>query len=193
MASTVPLEQSENDAAIAALPALPITRTIIRDRCIDVEIKGTVARDLDSVALSLGDIVDFNEGMAPVVPEFALFTMEEPVRKGLLVTVRPAGPQGEDVLILTKRFLKSSCYTLLQERPRSEFTVHRHITVEGNDMLKLHFAHGAQLLKLGFQEGSSVLVKEKPCGLDKWEVVNIHTEDLDKCPKLQDRAEGSTR
>merc|ERR1712050_33094 len=66
-----------------------------------------------------------------------------------------------------------------------EFTVHRNITVEGIGALKLHFAHGSQMHKLQLVKGSAIKIKERPCGTEEWTVLEVHTENLDRCPNCR--------
>lgn len=175
----------------ADLPALPIVKAVLREsRFIDIEIRSDALSELDSWRLEAGDVVEFSVGLAPVDPENAVFVLHDPVRKGAILTLCVEGPKGEEGRVLSKRLLQGHCYTILRTQPKGEFTVHRHISVEGNDQLKLHFAHGGQLQKLQFREGVPVSVKEKPCGLVDFEIAECHTEDLEKCPNCRTGLKG---
>merc|ERR1712039_719173 len=91
--------------------------------------------------------------------------------------------------VCMRGLLTGSKYTIVAGGRVGEFTVHRNITVEGIGALKLHFAHGSQMHKLQLTKGSAIKIKERPCGTEEWTVLEVHTENLDRCPKLQDRLE----
>jgi len=163
---------------------LPIRNVVVREsRFFDVSFRLEATDSLHALRAGKDDVVSFSS--APTDPDDVVFFVEESLNKCPLLTLRAEGPQGEEVRICTRRFLQSSSYTILRGPRRDEFTVHRHIVVEKSNVLKMHFAHGAQVQKLNLQNGSTVLVKERPCGIEAWEVVETHTEDLDRCPNCR--------
>mmetsp|Transcript_106184 Transcript_106184/g.342537 ORF Transcript_106184/g.342537 Transcript_106184/m.342537 type:complete len:237 (-) Transcript_106184:39-749(-) len=166
------------------VPHLQIARAALRDnRFIDIELRPEAAEAYRELGIRQGDVVRLSA--APVEPEAPAFVVDKPGRSGLVVTVRPEGPAGEEGRICQKQLLTGSKYTLLGTGRIGEFTVHRHVSIEGLDRLKLHFAHGSQLQKLQMTKGSVIKVKERPCGIEEWEVLDVHTENLDRCPNCR--------
>jgi len=171
------------------VPRLQIARTALRDsRFIDLELRPEAAELLRELGLRPGDVVRLSA--APLEPCAASFVVDRPAREGLVLTVRPEGPAGEEGRICTRQLLSGSKYTILGAGRVGEFTVHRNVSVDGPCQLKLHFAHGAQLLKLQMAKGSVIKVKEKPCGIEEWIVMDVHTENLDRCPNCRSGLSG---
>mmetsp|Transcript_90781 Transcript_90781/g.270990 ORF Transcript_90781/g.270990 Transcript_90781/m.270990 type:complete len:238 (-) Transcript_90781:74-787(-) len=171
------------------VPHLQIARTALRDnRFIDLELLPEAAGLLRELGIRPGDVVRLSA--APVEPCAAAFVVDRPAREGLVVTVRPEGMGGEEGRICTKQLLSGSKYTILGAGRVGEFTVHRNVSIEGPCQLKLHFAHGAQLQKLQMVKGSAIKIKEKPCGIEEWTVVDVHTENLDRCPNCRSGLSG---
>jgi len=173
------------------LPELPVARVALREsRLLDIEVRGDAVGELDTWGVAAGDVVEFPLGLAPVEPlEGAIFVLDDPARKGAVLTVRLEGPNREEGRVCSKRLVQGTCFTI-QRGKSSDFTVHRNITVEGSDLVKLHFAHGGQLLKLRLAEGDAVSIKEKPCGIADFELVEAHTQDLNKCPNCRTGMKG---
>jgi len=170
------------------VPYLQIARSALRDsRFIDLELRPEAAEHLKELGIRPGDVVRLSA--APVEPA-AAFVVDRPARDGLVVTVRPEGPGGEEGRICARQLLSGSKFTILGAGRVGEFTVHRHVSIEGPSQLKLHFAHGAQLLKLQMSKGSTIRVKERPCGIEEWTVLDVHTENLDRCPNCRSGLSG---
>jgi len=170
-----------------AVPRLEVARAALRDsRFIDLELKAESQDSLRLLGLRPGDRVRL--AGAPLEPEPAL-VVERPSRGGLVVTLRPEGPAGEEGRVCQRQLLTGAKYTILG-LGRPEFTVHRHVSLEGHDRLKLHFAHGSQLLKLQMAKGSVIRVKEKPCGIEEWTVLDVHTENFERCPNCRSGLSG---
>eukprot|EP00928_Gymnodinium_smaydae_P040125 TRINITY_DN27266_c0_g1_i1.p1 TRINITY_DN27266_c0_g1~~TRINITY_DN27266_c0_g1_i1.p1 ORF type:complete len:238 (+),score=45.50 TRINITY_DN27266_c0_g1_i1:82-795(+) len=165
-------------------PRLPVQRTVVRDhRFVDVELQPQAAVPLQLCPLFQGDVVSLTA--SPVEPDGARFVVDGVSRGGLAVSLRLEGPLGEEGRICAKGLLTGSKFTILANARVGEFTVHRHVSVDGTDRLKLHFAHGSQLVKLQLQRGSAIKIKERPCGFEDWMVVEAHTENLDRCPNCR--------
>jgi len=185
---------------LAEAPELQILKATVREsRFIDITVKPESVADLEKFALSPGDIVGFSEPIVELdAAELPVFKVEDFAKKGPIVTVRPGGPDGKEGRICSKRLLQGSCYTIIRapainrggNNQKSEFTVHRHVVIVGTSKLKFVFAHGAQLQKIGLESGSLMSVKEKPCGVEDWEITEAHTQDLDKCPNCRTGLKG---
>ncbi|CAK0832259.1 unnamed protein product, partial [Prorocentrum cordatum] len=191
----------EPRGSLGGLADLPVARLTVRPDCrfVDIDVRPVVPEDLDDWRAAIGDVVAFSE--APVEAPLDVleesvcdFVLDAPVRKGTLLTARLLGPHGEETRVLTKRWQRGNSFTILQARPGapSEFTVHRNMDVDGVGTLKLHFAHGSQLLKLKVEQGSSIRLREKPCGIEEWEVLEVHTQDLERCPNCRSGPKGGT-
>lgn len=173
------------------LAAVPVSRVILREsRLFDIEIHRDALSELDRWGASAGDVIEFDSDLAPVAPDHVVFVLDDPVRKGAVLTARIEGPNGEEGRVCSKRLVQGHNFTIQRGKSQGDFTVHRNITVEGADIVKLNFAHGGQLLKLRLAEGDPVAVKEKPCGISDFELVEAHTEDLDRCPNCRTGLKG---
>lgn len=170
------------------VPRLPVMRAALREaRLVDVELHPEATESFDYLGLRAGDVVQLSE--APVEPDGALFCIEQVSRSGknggLAITLRPIGPLLEEGKILVKGLLTGSKFTIVTGGRMGDFTVHRNITVEAGTALKLHFAHGSQMHKLQLSSGSSIKIKERPCGIEEWVVLEAHTENLERCPNCR--------
>lgn len=175
-----------------AFPRLPVARTVLREhRYVDCELRAEAAEIYAKLGIRAGDVVELSE--APLEPEGMCFIVESAVRPlirvgqpaGLIITVRPVGPSLEEARVCAKGLLTGSKYTILSGTRIGEFTVHRNITVEGIGALKLHFAHGSQMHKLQLTKGAAIKIKERPCGTEEWTVLQVHTENLERCPNCR--------
>lgn len=170
------------------VPRLPVARSSLREsRFVDVELRPEAVESFSRLGIRTGDVVELSE--APVEPEGIPFVVDQAIRPvargGLVVTIRPCGPSLEEGRVCVRGLLTGSKYTIVSGGRIGEFTVHRNITVEGIGALKLHFAHGSQLQKLQLARGCVIKIKEKPCGTEEWTVLEIHTENLDRCPNCR--------
>lgn len=171
------------------VPPLKIARLAMREsRFFDVELQQDAAEGFAAVGYRPGDVVTMSA--SPVEPDTGVFVVDKPARGGLVLTVRPQGLGGEEGRICTRSLLKGSKYTIMGGGRVGEFTVHRHVSIEGVNGLRLHFAHGCQILKLQLKEGSAIKIKEKPCGIEDWTVSEVHTQDLDRCPNCRTGLQG---
>lgn len=174
------------------VPRLPCVRAVLREnRFVDVELREESAEAFTQLGIRAGDLVELTD--APVEPEGIVFIVEQAVRPaarqsgpaGLIVTVRPVGPCFEEGRVCAKGLLTGSKFTILSGTRVGEFTVHRNLSVEGVGALKLHFAHGSQMHKLQLTKGAAIRIKERPCGTEEWTVLEVHTENLDRCPNCR--------
>lgn len=174
------------------VPRVPVVRAVLREsKFVDIELRPQAAEIFERVGVRAGDVIQLSE--APVEPDGVPFVVEQAVRPvtrgptpaGLIVTVRPLGPCYEEGRVCMRGLLTGSKYTIVAGGRVGEFTVHRNITVEGIGALKLHFAHGSQMHKLQLAKGSAIKIKERPCGTEEWTVLEVHTENLDRCPNCR--------
>mmetsp|Transcript_54319 Transcript_54319/g.151237 ORF Transcript_54319/g.151237 Transcript_54319/m.151237 type:complete len:257 (+) Transcript_54319:85-855(+) len=171
------------------VPLLVVAKSTLREsRFIDVELGPESAEPFGELGIRPGDVVALSA--APVEPDAPAFVVEALPRKGLSLTVSPSGFLGEEGRICSRQLLTGSKYTILADGRVGEFTVHRHVSIEGTDQLKLHFAHGSQILKLSISKGSAIKIKEKPCGVEDWTVLEVHTENLERCPNCRTGLKG---
>lgn len=166
---------------------VPVHKLMVRDnRFIDIELKQDGAEAFHALNLRQGDIIKLS---APVLePEPTALVLDRPTRGGFVLTVRPEGLYGEEGKIITRQSLSGSKFTVLGGRGAAksgEFTVHRGFSLDETGLLKLHFAHGSQINKLMLTKGTDIKIKEKPCGVEEWTVVEAHTENLDRCPNCR--------
>lgn len=167
-----------------AVPHLFVTKSVLREsKYVDVELRPEAVDSYWQLGIIAGDVVELSD--APIDPPGIPFVIEQAVRGrgSLVVTVRPVGPSLEEGRVCSKRLLSGSKFTVVGGTGRvGEFTVHRNMSVEGLGALKLHFAHGSQLQKLGLTKGHPIRIKERPCDIEEWTVQEVHTENLDRCP-----------
>lgn len=168
------------------VPRLPVARSVLREsRFVDVELHPEAVDEYGRLGIQQGDLVELSQ--APIEPDGVPFVVDQSARSrgGLVVTVRPVGPSLEEGRVCVKGLLTGSKYTIVSGGRVGEFTVHRNMSVEGVGALKLHFAHGSQLQKLQMVRGCSIKIKEKPCGMEDWTVLEVHTENLERCPNCR--------
>lgn len=171
-----------------AVPRLPVARSVLREaKFVDVELPAESAEAFGQLGIRAGDFVELSEG--PLEPRGIPFVVEQGARQvprgGLVVTIRPVGWSLEEGRICAKGLQTGSKFTIMGAARMGEFTVHRNITVEGVGALKLHFAHGSQMMKCQLEKGTSIRIKEKPCGIEEWTVLEAHTENLERCPNCR--------
>lgn len=172
------------------VPRVPIAKATVRDsQFVDVELRDVDAEAFQRLGVRQGDLLELSHG--PLEPDGVQLVVEQVTRPaptrvapkpGVVVVTRPVGPAYEECRLLARGFSTGSKFTIVGSARIGEFTVHRNITVEGIGALKLHFAHGSQMVKLQFAKGTTIRIKERPCGVEEWTVLDMHTENLDRCP-----------
>lgn len=158
---------------------MPIAEsTIIEDRYLEVEVRPKKASELVASCLGRGDSVDFST--APVKPEAVTFEVRgsrvSRSTGNLQVRLLPEGPHGEEARICTQKVLQAKCYAALDAED-GEFVARCHLFVWGLDQLKLVVADNAKYFKNRLHKGRHLSIREGPCGIEHWTVVEANVQD----------------